>query len=78
MKAKQVLPLCLLSILFISIYIHANIINKAQQQDFRCKFFDLSKIKKDRRPRSPIIQFYSSVDNIGNYLPVLGIQKMLG
>lgn len=25
-----------------------------------------------------IIQFYSSYDNIGNYLPVLGIQQMLG
>jgi len=35
-------------------------------------------IKKNRKPRSPIIQFYSSVDNIGNYLPILGIQKMLG
>ena len=31
-----------------------------------------------RVPRSHIIQFYSSTNNIGNYLPVLGIQKMLG
>jgi hypothetical protein len=31
-----------------------------------------------RRPSSHIIQFYSSYRNIGNFLPVLGIQGMLG
>lgn len=31
-----------------------------------------------RRPRSKIIQFYSSYRNIGNFTPVLGIQGMLG
>ncbi|MBD2480627.1 polysaccharide pyruvyl transferase family protein [Planktothrix sp. FACHB-1365] len=46
--------------------------------DRRCKFYDLSQIPSQQRvARSPILQFYSSVDNIGNYLPVLGIQKML-
>lgn len=47
-------------------------------KDRRCQFYDLSKLKPDQRvPRSPIIQFYSSADNIGNYMPVLGIWKML-
>jgi len=46
--------------------------------DRRCKFYDLAKINPQyRKARSPIIQFYSSVDNIGNYLPILGIRKML-
>jgi hypothetical protein len=46
--------------------------------DRRCKFNDFSKITSGKRKiTSPIMQFYSSVDNIGNYLPVLGIQKML-
>jgi len=96
MKAKQVLLLCLLVIFQASIYAHSKINNKTKQQYFRCKFFDLSRGKKNRKrqgkknrkPRwgrknykkthSSIIQFYSSMDNIGNYLPVLGIQKMLG
>ncbi|MGE0009499.1 MAG: polysaccharide pyruvyl transferase family protein [Candidatus Babeliales bacterium] len=47
--------------------------------DRRCKFHDLSKVQKElRKPQSPIIQFYSSSDNIGNFLPILGIQEMLG
>lgn len=47
--------------------------------DTRYKFKDLKYISpKNRVPSSPIIQFYSSVDNIGNYTPVLGIQRMLG
>lgn len=46
--------------------------------DRRCKFYDLSLIEpENRKAQSPVIQFYSSVDNIGNYLPVLGIHKML-
>jgi Polysaccharide pyruvyl transferase len=44
----------------------------------RCLFHDLSKIKPNlRQAKSPVIQFYSSANNIGNYLPVLGIGKML-
>lgn len=31
-----------------------------------------------RQRRSPVIQFYSSYRNIGNFTPVLGIQNMLG
>lgn len=31
----------------------------------------------ERISKSPVIQFYSSADNIGNYLPVIGIHKML-
>ncbi|MBW4480954.1 MAG: polysaccharide pyruvyl transferase family protein [Tildeniella torsiva UHER 1998/13D] len=47
--------------------------------DRRCQFYDLSKIQPSQREsKSPIIQFYSSIDNIGNFLPVLGIQSMLG
>jgi len=42
-------------------------------------FYDLSKLRpKQRAPRSPIMQIYSAAPNIGNYLPVLGIQRMLG
>ena len=78
MKKKQVLLLFLLVTLRTPVYAHSNINNKTKQQDFRCKFFDLSRVIKNRKSRSPIIQFYSSTDNIGNYLPILGIQKMLG
>ncbi len=47
--------------------------------DRRVRFHDLSRFPAPlRRVRSPVIQFYSAVDNIGNYTPVLGIQKMLG
>ncbi|HPD46895.1 MAG TPA: polysaccharide pyruvyl transferase family protein [Anaerohalosphaeraceae bacterium] len=47
--------------------------------DRRCRFHDLVKVRCSKRmARSPLIQFYSSVDNIGNYLPILGIQKLLG
>ncbi len=46
--------------------------------DRRCSFYDLAAIPKDRwSSRSKIIQFYSAVPNIGNFLPVLGIQKMI-
>jgi len=46
--------------------------------DRRCRFYDLSKIKPSlRESRNDIIQFYSSANNIGNYLPVLGIRKMI-
>jgi len=45
--------------------------------DNRTKFNDHSK-RSPRVVKSPIIQFYSSVDNIGNYLPVMAIHEMLG
>jgi len=48
--------------------------------DHRYQFNDFSRIKPNQWQKqisSPIMQFYSSVDNIGNYLPVLGIQQML-
>ena len=47
--------------------------------DRRCRFHDLAQLPPDRRrARHRILQFYSSVDNIGNYLPVLGIHRLLG
>jgi hypothetical protein len=57
----------------------AHELHKAVISDKRCRFYDLSKIEPAKRTvKSPIIQFYSSVDNIGNYLPVLGIREMIG
>jgi hypothetical protein len=47
--------------------------------DRRCRFYDLRRISPEKRqPRSTVLQFYSSSNNIGNFLPVLGIQEMLG
>jgi len=77
MKQKLILLIFSVFIFQTLVYTHTRIGNEIRQQDSRSKFFDLSKVK-NRKPRSPIIQFYSSVDNIGNYLPILGIQKMLG
>ena len=52
---------------------------KSLVNDKRCRFRDLSQIKKDNRfPKHSILQIYDKVDNIGNFLPVLGIRKMLG
>lgn len=46
--------------------------------DERTKFRDLSIIiPQDRFAKSKILNFYSSVDNIGNYTPVLGIHQIL-
>lgn len=46
--------------------------------DERIRFYDLSGMNpKSRVPRSKVIQFYSAVNNIGNYTPVLGISKMI-
>jgi hypothetical protein len=46
--------------------------------DRRCLFEDLSTINPQRRvAKSHLLQFYDRADNIGNYLPVLGIRKML-
>jgi hypothetical protein len=48
-------------------------------RDRRVHFRDLSQISpRRRRPASPLVQFYSSNHNIGNYTPVLGSQQMLG
>lgn len=47
--------------------------------DRRVRFRDLAAIPAAaRQPASDILNFYSAVHNIGNYLPVLGIRKMLG
>lgn len=46
--------------------------------DRRLNFRDLSTMSEEKRaPNSPLLQFYSSANNIGNYLPVSGIQEML-
>jgi len=46
--------------------------------DERVKFRDLSKHKPNTRiSKSKVLNFYSSNNNIGNYTPVLGIQKLL-
>jgi hypothetical protein len=46
--------------------------------DRRCKFYDLGHCRSSNRiARSPIVQFYSDVPNIGNFLPVLGIKQVL-
>jgi hypothetical protein len=47
--------------------------------DQRVKFHDLAPLRpEERKPRSRVLQFYSAVDNIGNFTPVLGIQDLLG
>lgn len=47
--------------------------------DRRVRFRDLARIDaRDRSASTSIINFYSSVPNIGNFTPVLGIQQMLG
>jgi len=47
--------------------------------DRLCRFHDISNLSADMRTRrTSLIQFYSSNNNIGNYLPVLGIWRMLG
>ena len=52
---------------------------KNNLRDQELKFRDLGVLPPDLRfPKSKVIQFYSSVNNIGNYLPVLAIQKMMG
>lgn len=46
--------------------------------DERIRFYDLSGMDpKSRVPRSKVIQFYSAVNNIGNFTPVLGIRKII-
>ena len=47
--------------------------------DKRSKMYDLSQLQTENRtPKSEAIQFYSAYPNIGNYLPVMGIKKILG
>lgn len=50
-------------------------IGRLDPRDRRMLFRDLHMMFRPR-PESPIIQFYSSNMNIGNYLPVAGIRKM--
>jgi hypothetical protein len=46
--------------------------------DRRTDFHDLADVEPERRKaQANVIQFYSGVPNIGNYLPVLGIREML-
>jgi len=46
--------------------------------DERTRFHDLSKVPFSlRKPKSKVLNFYSSVDNIGNFTPILGIQVLL-
>lgn len=46
--------------------------------DERVRFYDLSGMDpKSRVPRSKVIQFYSAVNNIGNFTSVLGIRKVI-
>lgn len=55
-----------------------HLVYKSLIGDRRCVFNDHSKVKpEDRVVKSSIINFYSSIENIGNFMPVLGIQKML-
>ncbi|MGH9585546.1 MAG: polysaccharide pyruvyl transferase family protein [Acidobacteriaceae bacterium] len=50
-----------------------------RRSDRRLAFNDISTLPRHkRRVTSHILQFYSAVDNIGNYTPILGIQKFLG
>lgn len=45
----------------------------------RVVFEDLARMAPEhRRSRSPVVQFYSPDNNIGNFTPVLGIREMLG
>ena len=47
--------------------------------DKRCKFYDLSQLKKEERvAKTSVLNIYDRDDNIGNFLPVLGMRKMLG
>lgn len=46
--------------------------------DRRTDFYDLANLEPERRTaQAEVIQFYSGVPNIGNYLPVLGIREIL-
>jgi hypothetical protein len=49
----------------------------AATHDQRVRFVEYRDALRRNRT-SDVLQFYSSVDNIGNYTPVLGIQRMLG
>lgn len=47
--------------------------------DKRCNFYDLSLLNPEARvAKSSILNIYDRDDNIGNFLPVLGMRKMLG
>lgn len=52
---------------------------KSFVDDKRCNFYDLSKIDREERVvKSNVLNIYDRDDNIGNFLPVLGMRKMLG
>lgn len=62
--------------IFIIIFVFLNSI--LYSEDRRCSFHDVSKVaQQSRKATSNILIFYSSADNIGNRLPVLGICQML-
>lgn len=47
--------------------------------DERTGFYDVSiQDDSERKPKSNLLQVYSAAPNIGNYTPVLGIQRMIG
>ena len=52
-----------------------DILYKYTGNDRRVKFTSLKVDERDES--SDVVQFYSSYDNIGNYLPILGIHKMI-
>lgn len=52
---------------------------KSLIDDKRCNFYDLSLLNGGERiAKSSILNIYDRDDNIGNFLPVLGMRKMLG
>ena len=58
-------------------YIKKRILNKLPY-DERTRFHDLSKLSTNKRKAfSRVLNFYSSIDNIGNYTPILGIQTIM-
>jgi hypothetical protein len=56
-----------------------NLVYNSFVEDRRYKFNDLSKVKpQNRKARSPILNFYCGTNNIGDLIPSLGIEKMIG
>jgi len=52
---------------------------KSLIDDKRCNFYDLSLLNREERvAKTSILNIYDRDDNIGNFLPVLGMRKMLG
>ena len=60
-------------------HIASSLNSRFVHHDRRTRFRDLERIPaQERSARSRIINFYSSVDNIGNFTPVLGIRQVIG